>query len=100
MISCEIETLAAINVVKIITLMSGYIRKWLKWHWLSFISSVFGQCSTDYLYTDYTIIDNCTFIETETGAIFNTGEPYVDNMRKEFIYSDFSRVSDFLIYKR
>ena len=27
----------------------------------------------------------CSFIETETGAIFDTGNPYVTNMRKEFI---------------
>ena len=97
MISFEIGTLSAINVIKIIKLMSRYSRKGLKWHWLSLISSVFGHCSTDYLYTDYTIIDNCTFIETEKGAIFNTGEPYVDDMRKEFIDSDFGRVSVFLI---
>ena len=84
MVSFEIETLAAIHVIKIIKLMSGYSRNGFKWHWLSLITSVFGQSSPDYLSTDYTIIDNCTFIEMETGALFNTSEPYLVNTRKEF----------------
>ena len=84
MINFEIGTLAAIIVIKIIKLMSRYSLNGFKWHWLSFITSVFGQSSPNYLSADYTIIDNCTFIETETGALFNTSEPYRVNTRKEF----------------
>ena len=64
--------------------MSSNYRKGWKWHWLTFFPSVFSQ------YSDFFAeINNCSFVETETGAIFDTGRPYLVNMRKEFIYTEF-----------